>query len=166
MTNSLIYTGIQVNYCMVCPRKLWLFSHDLSMEHMSELVELGKLIHETSYTRERKEIQIERIKIDFSGKEGIIHEVKKSSKLEAAHRYQLLYYLYYLKQKGITDLKGILHYPKLRQKVEVELTPEAEKKLEEILKKMGEILQSEKPPPRLEKMSICKKCSYYELCYT
>jgi len=166
MDKSPVFTGTQVNYCIVCPRKLWLFSHDLDMEHTSELVELGKLIHEASYAREKKEILIERIKIDFSGKEGVIHEVKKSNKLEEAHTYQLLYYLYYLKQKGVTSIRGEIDYPKLRKKVTVELTPEAERELQEILKKIEHVLAQRQPPPRIDKLSICKKCSYYELCYT
>ncbi len=162
---SLSYTGTQVNYYLVCPRKLWLFSHDVTMEHTSELVELGQLLHETSYPRERKEIQIERIKIDFSGKEGTIHEVKKGRSLEEAHRYQLLYYLYYLKQKGVDGIKGEIDYPKLRKRVTVALAPNDEHELEEILKNIKGVLIQTQPPPRLDKLSICKKCSYYELCY-
>lgn len=162
---SLSYTGTQVNYFIVCPRKLWLFSHDVTMEHTSELVELGQLLHESSYAREHKEIQIERIKIDFSGKEGVIHEIKKGRSLEEAHRYQLLYYLYYLKQTGVDAIKGEIDYPKLRKKVIVELTPEAERELEGILKNIKGVLTQTQPPPRIDKLSICKKCSYYELCY-
>ena len=163
---SLSYTGTQVNYFIICPRKLWLFSHDVTMEHTSELVELGQLVHESSYPRERKEIQIERIKIDFSGREGVIHEIKKGQSLEEAHRYQLLYYLYYLKQKGVTSIKGEIDYPKLRKKVSVELTPEAEHELKEVLKKIEGVLAQQQPPARIDKLSICKKCSYYDLCYT
>lgn len=163
--SSPTFTGTQVNYYLVCPRKLWLFSQNITMEQTSELVELGRLVHESSYPREHKELEIERIKIDFSGRDGVIHEIKKGRSLEAAHRFQLLYYLYYLKQKGITTIKGEIDYPKLRKKMTVELTPEAERQLEEVLKKIAEVLAQEQPPPRLEKLSICKKCSYYELCY-
>lgn len=164
---SPIFTGTQVNYCLVCPRKLWLFSKDLDMEHTSEYVELGRFIHESSFARQDKEILIDRIKIDFSGGDGIIHEVKKSDAVEEAHVFQVLYYLYYLKRaKGLSGLKGRIHYPKLRQTLDVELTPEREAALEQILMKIEDILTSEQPPPRLEKISFCKKCSYYELCYS
>jgi CRISPR-associated exonuclease Cas4 len=50
---SFVYTGTQINYCFVCKRKLWLFSHALSMEQTSDAVSLGKLIHETSYARQK-----------------------------------------------------------------------------------------------------------------
>lgn len=165
-TNPL-FTGTQVNYSLVCPRKLWLFSKDLDMEHTSEYVELGRLIHESSFTRQEKEILIDRIKIDFSAPQGVIHEIKKSDAVEEAHIFQVLYYLYYLKHaKGLTDIKGRIHYPKLRQTLDVELTPEREADLESILEKIPQVLASEQPPPRLEKLSFCKKCSYYELCYS
>lgn len=162
-----LFTGTQVNYSLVCPRKLWLFSKDLDMEHTSEYVELGRMIHESSFQRQEKEILIDRIKIDFSARQGVINEIKKSDAVEEAHLFQVLYYLYYLKHhKGLTDIKGRIHYPKLRQTLDVELTPEREAELEKILAKIAEILQQDQPPPRLEKISFCKKCSYYELCYT
>jgi len=171
MNNSLIlsplFTGTQVNYCLVCPRKLWLFSKDLDMEHTSEYVELGRFIHESTFLRQKKEILIDRIKIDFSGHDGVIHEVKKSDAVEEAHIAQVLYYLYYLKHaKSLENIKGRIHYPKLRHTVDVVLTPEREAQLKAILTKIDEILSSDQPPPRLEKLSFCKKCSYYELCYS
>jgi len=167
MNESLAFTGTQVNYFVICPRKLWLFSKGLTMEHTSEAVALGRLIHESAYAREKKEILIDdRIRIDFTSSPGIIHEVKKSKKMEDAHRFQLLYYLYYLKQKGVADLKGRLHYPKLKRTEEVELTPENEAELKEILGKMKAVLKQTTAPPKLDKVSICKKCSYYEWCYT
>lgn len=42
---ELIYTGTQVNYYLVCKRKLWLFSRNFEMERSSDLVLLGKLLH-------------------------------------------------------------------------------------------------------------------------
>ena len=159
------FTGTQINYYFVCHRKLWLFSHGLSMEHNSDTVLMGKLIGEESYNREKKEIQIDNvISIDFVGRDRVIHEVKKSDKVEQAHEFQLLYYLYYVKQKGIEDVRGEINYPKLRQKKEVLLTPEKEAALKQIFNKMSEIIRRQKPPDRL-KPSFCRKCSYYELCW-
>jgi len=42
-------TGTHISYYLVCHRKLWLFSHEIRMEHTSDLVSEGRLIHETSY---------------------------------------------------------------------------------------------------------------------
>jgi len=162
---SPVYTGTQINYYFVCRRKLWLFSHNLNMEHTSDTVYMGKLIGEESYGREKKEVLVDNlIKIDFVGRDKVIHEVKKSNKVEKAHEYQLLYYLYHLKNRGINDVRGELNYPKLKQKKPVELSPEKERELVEIFGKMDLIIKLPKPPERL-KVSFCKKCSYYELCW-
>ena len=48
----------------------------------------------------------------IGSEDGVIHEVKLTDKMESAHEFQLLYYLYYLKQKGIENLKGQIDYPK------------------------------------------------------
>lgn len=163
---SLSFTGTQVNYYFVCRRKLWLFSHHLEMEYMSDMVALGKLVHEESYTREKKEIVIDnKIVIDFSSGEGIIHEVKKSRAVEEAHLWQLRYYLYYLKQKGIQPVIGEINYPLLRQREQIELTPEIEEHLMRALKAIEKILDQQSPPPILKRRSFCTKCSYFEYCY-
>ena len=50
------------------------------------------------------------------GKTLEVHEVKKSNKMETAHRFQLLYYMHYLKnKKGIQDIKGVIDYPKIKK---------------------------------------------------
>ena len=165
MNENIKFTGTQINYYFVCHRKLWLFSRGLNMEHTSDTVYMGKLIGEESFDREKKELLIDDlIAIDFVGADGVIHEVKKSDKIEGAHAYQLLYYLYYLKQKGIKDIRGEINYPKLRKKIAVNLTSDRENRLLTIFQNIAAIINAPDPPPR-KKMSICKKCSYYELCW-
>ena len=159
-------TPTQINYAIVCLRKLWFFSHSINMEKQSELVRIGKLIHEDSYSREKKEISINGImKIDFANlNEGIIHEVKKSNRVKDAHKMQLLYILYYLKQIGADGLKGEIDYPRLKKKTRVILDEENQSCLEKIMEKAENIISQNKPP-KAEYKRICKKCSYYELCF-
>ena len=162
-TNPTI-TATQINYYFVCHRELWLFSHQINMEQNSELVTLGKLLHEKSYKREDKEIQIGPIKIDFIGKNGVIHEIKKTPSVEVAHAWQVKYYLWYLKNLGVKNLRGEIDYPKLKKRTEIILTEEDEQKIQEILEEIQKIIQNDKIPEVINK-SLCKKCSYYELCY-
>ncbi|QNO13730.1 CRISPR-associated protein Cas4 [Alkalicella caledoniensis] len=158
-------TGMMIYYYFVCHRKLWFFNNDLTMEHNSELVSIGKLIDETSYSREKKNILIEEnINIDFIKDWKVIHEVKKSRKIEKASEWQLKYYLFLLKEKGIEIEKGILDYPLLRKREEVFLSDEDINKLKEVIKSIEEIL-GEKRPPQMTKKQICNKCAYYELCH-
>lgn len=161
-------TGTHINYYIVCKRKLWLFANGINMEHTSELVAEGKLIHETTYPQRAekyREIEIEGIKIDFYDPQNkIVHEIKKSDKVEAAHTWQLKYYLYVLRQNGIEGATGILEYPKLRQTEKIELSEKDVKYLEDAKSKIQEIIQSEDCPPRVEK-KICKSCSYFDFCW-
>ena len=105
-------TGVMVYYYFVCKRKLWYFSNNLNMESTSELVGIGKLVDETSYSRERKNILIDEvINIDFLKNWKVVHEVKKSKKIDEASKWQLKYYMWVLKNKGVQIEKGILDYP-------------------------------------------------------
>ena len=162
--HSLNYTGTQVNYYFICKRKLWLFSRGLEMEETSDLVLLGRLLHERGYARRRKEVQIGRVKLDFVGSSCEIHEVKRSRRAEDAHLYQLLYYLYYLKKYAGVDGRGVLHYPLLKRMVNVELTEEKAKQVESVLGNMEKILSSQIPPSPV-KIGFCRRCSYNELCW-
>ncbi|MCT4595724.1 MAG: CRISPR-associated protein Cas4 [Anaeromicrobium sp.] len=158
-------TGVMVYYYFVCKRKLWLFNNDITMEHSSDLVGMGKLIDETSYKRQKKNILIdESINIDFLKDWKIIHEVKKSRKIDEASKWQLKYYIWILREKGVQIEKGILDYPLLRKREDVLLSEEDETQLKNIVNEIQEIILLKLPPER-EKKGICKKCAYYELCY-
>jgi CRISPR-associated exonuclease Cas4 len=159
-------TGTEINYYFVCHRKLWLFARNLQMEQESEDVRIGRLVHDHSYTREpRKEIQLEGIKLDFVDlREGVVHEVKKSKSIEPAHRWQLLYYLYVLKNTGAKGLKGEIDYPLLKRREEVSLTDESEKELLNIIDNVEEVKGQPCAPEKIRK-SFCKTCSYFELCW-
>jgi CRISPR-associated exonuclease Cas4 len=92
-----------------------------------------------------------------------VHDIKRSKRIEEAHVYQMLYYLYWLKARGI-EAKGVIDYPLLRRKQAVDLTKEGEKDIERVLDGIKQTLSSPAPPV-VEKKSYCKKCSYYELCW-
>ncbi len=135
------------------------------MEQNSDLVLLGKLIHENSYQREKKEIEIDgTIKIDFIGKDKVIHEIKKSDKVEDSHIWQLKYYIWYLKQKGVEGITGKINYPKLKKTMDVFLEPEDDEKINIILKEIKLITNAELPINH-GKTKICRSCSYEDLCF-
>lgn len=161
-------TGTQINYYFICLTKLWLFSHNIELEPESDLVGIGRHIHETSYSRERKNVMIDgRISIDFMQKRGTltVHEVKKSRIIEDAHRYQLCYYLYYLQYiKGILNPQGILDYPLLKHREEIQLTPEIIYTIESAILDIQRVV-AEPKPPEPERKKICGKCAYFEFCW-
>jgi len=156
-------TGVKVAYYFICHTKLWLFSHNITMERENDYVALGKIIHENSY-RGHNEIQIGDIAIDYirKGETIEIHEIKKSSAMENASKMQVLYYLYYLKSRGVIAT-GVIDYPKLKKRITVELTPESEEKVKNVLTEIEKTISGPMPPPKRKK--ICKKCAYYEFCF-
>lgn len=162
-------TGTIFNYFMVCRRKLWLFAHGITMEQESELVYEGKLIHENSYPERNpnyEEIELDGIKVDFyDARHHVIHEIKKSDKLEAAGRWRLKYYLYVFEMHGVKDIKGVLEFPKQRKTENVTLTDEDRQKIKDMLADIEKACEEKACPPLLKK-ERCKQCSYYEFCYT
>ncbi|MEJ5338848.1 MAG: CRISPR-associated protein Cas4 [Aquificaceae bacterium] len=164
---ELRYRGTQVAYSVVCERKLWLFSRGVSFEHLSEWVQLGRLLDERSFRREREEdFYDEPVRVDFirSRRGLVVHEVKHSRAIETAHELQVKYYIYYLRKKGLEVSHGVIHYPRARQIREVYLTQEDEGLIEDALLHMGEVLSLSLPPPVIDK-PYCKKCAYEEFCY-
>ncbi len=159
--------GTQINYYFICKTKLWLFSHHIQMEQESELVSLGKTLHQDSYKRDKRDQTIDNlISFDFIRKGDVleIHEVKKSKKMSKAHHYQLLYYLYYLKnKKGIENAIGIIDYPKLRRRETLKLDERNQQEIQNITKRIGNMLKEEMPAP--SRRPACRRCAYYEFCF-
>lgn len=159
-------TGVKINYYHICHTKLWLFSHNIALEQEHENVNIGKLLHEERYDRNKKDITIDNtISIDFvKRRNGVmeLHEIKKTKKMEEAHLRQMMYYLYYFRKKGV-EAKGIMNYPLLNQTKEVELTPEGEKSIEEDMRSIEKIVTGRMPHPK--RIRICPKCAYFEFCF-
>lgn len=159
------FTATHLNYYLVCRRKLWFFHHQIVCEQESDLVKLGRIIHENSYEREQKEIRIgNNIVLDFADVQAkVIHEVKKSDCMEKAHLWQLKFYLWVLQNKGVTGFRGRLDYPKLKKTVSVELTAADCDELSEMTAAIGRIVNASVLPAR--KTKACLKCAYYDLCF-
>ena len=159
--------GTQINYYFICKTKLWLFSHNIQLEHDSETVNLGKVLHEDSFKREKDYLIDNLINVDFIKLTDCveIHEVKKTQKMEKSHEFQLLYYMYYLKnEKDIKNIRGFLDYPINRKKQEIFLTKEKEDELIEIIEDIHKINNGDMPKPK--KSRICNKCAYFEFCFS
>jgi CRISPR-associated exonuclease Cas4 len=147
------------------------------MEHTSDIVYDGKLLHETSYPQRAErytEIEITATfaagtelsgQIDFyDSKEKMIHEIKRSDKAEGAHEWQVKYYIWLLQQNDIEKVTGVLEYPKLRETKKVMLTAADIVHLKETVTAIQELIDNEQCPPRINK-KLCKSCSYYDFCY-
>ena len=100
-------TGTLINLYQVCKRETWLHANGIRMEHTSDVVTEGKLVHETSYPNRAaryEEVRIGGSVIDFyDPKEKVIHEIKKSTSKEEAYIWQVKYYLLLFEREGNTQ---------------------------------------------------------------
>lgn len=160
-------TGTLVWYYYICQREVWLMAHELNPETENPFLELGRLIQEESYSREKKEFSAPGMKIDLLRKRDgqlVVAEIKKSSRFTESATMQLAYYLWRLRDMG-TEAKGELLIPKERKRIAVELTEELEDKLEEAILDIQKIVTLETPPPPT-RISFCRNCAYCEFCWT
>lgn len=160
-------TGTLINYYFHCKRQCWLSANRIDMEDESQEVHIGKALHEIRLDgKKNTEITIEHIKIDRLTDEYLV-EIKKSDADMEASKWQVLYYLKKLREKGI-ERKGkleLIEKNKVQRKTfYYELDDDSEKELEEVEKSILELIQ-EKTPPNVIEDKKCKKCAYYAYCY-
>ncbi|ERT59075.1 CRISPR-associated exonuclease Cas4 [Peptoniphilus koenoeneniae] len=157
--------GTIINYYFHCKRQCYLFANKLNFEDNSELVKIGREIHEDkAINDENAEIKIENIAIDKITSKYIT-ETKKSDADKEAAKWQLYYYLYVLKNKGIKR-KGKLEFVEnsCGKKIEYfELSEDIEKEILNLISKI-ELLIKSKEIPKFKKIKGCSKCAYYEYC--
>lgn len=170
-------TATHINYFTVCHRKLWLFSNNIQMEHTSDTVYDGKLLHEVSYPQRSERMEEMTISTDlddvtlvgkidyYNARTNTIHETKRSNKVDEAHKQQLKFYLWLLELNGIKDASGLLEYPKLRKTDEVYLLDEDKIFLKNSVTAIKSLIENDVCPPVIN-AKICKSCSYFDFCYT
>jgi CRISPR-associated exonuclease Cas4 len=158
-------SGIMIYYYFICQRKLWYFLNEINMEQNSELVSIGKIIDETTYSREKKGILIDNtINVDFIRNGAVLHEIKKTKSIEEAGIWQIKYYMYYLEKRGVKSVQAQIDYPLIRKTKKIYLDDNDREILENIEKNIKDIKRQEKPPHVINK-KMCKNCAYYDLCY-
>lgn len=168
MTENIVreeITGVMVQYFKACKRELWFFSHNINLNKFDENIKLGKQIHEESYSRKKKEISLGSLSFDLIERsdELKVIEVKKSSKLKEPAKYQLYYYLWALNKIGL-EAKGEIAIPRENKRKKIELTQEKAKEIKNILERIQEIINKDKPPEK-EKKPYCSECSYFDFCW-
>ncbi len=156
-------SGLLYEYYFICRRKVWYLANGISMENENENVQIGRLIDENSYGREKKHILIdESANIDFF-RDKTVYEIKKSSSQKQAAIGQLKYYLYVLKQKGV-ETEGELRIPKENKVERVVLSEGDEQEIKQNIAAIEKLMHSEEIPPMPTRQTICKKCAFYEMC--
>ena len=155
-------TGTLINYFMHCKRQCYLFYHNVVFEHNSELVKIGKNLHEKKKkTNDLSEVSIDNIRIDKLTDKHII-EYKKSNADTDATTAQLKYYIYVLNQKGVIRDGKIEFLDKSKEPIIVKNDNELSKDVESLISELQSLLQEKIPEAQIK--STCKKCAYFEYC--
>lgn len=159
--------GTLINYYFHCKRQCYLHGNRLNLEDNSENVKIGRAIHEEMEAKDKNtEIAIENIKIDKLTSEYLT-EVKKSDADIQASKWQLIFYLKILKDKGL-DRKGKLEFVEKNKGnnkiIYLELNEELLRELDKYICEINKLIQSNEIPPVIN-ATKCKKCAYYEYCY-
>jgi len=112
------------------------------------------------------EIAIDSIKLDRLTTRYLI-EIKKSDANVEACKWQLLFYLKILKDKGVMREGKLEFFEKNKQAkniIYVKLTEENQRQLEKYIEEIENLITSDKIPEVINSPS-CKKCAYYDYCY-
>ncbi len=142
-------------------------SRQLVPDQDNPYIEIGRLIDQQSYRRERRKLHFDNVVIDLvkrSDGEWVVGEVKKSSKAWQSARMQLAFYLYKLREIGI-EARGELFFPEERRRVAVVLNPELEEELKGVIQGIQAIIRESKAPPA-KRVGYCKNCGYREFCWS
>lgn len=159
-------TGNMINYYIYCKRRCWLSANKINLENNSEDVRIGTILHEIrSKGKRNTEIKIDNIKIDKITDEYLTEIKKSDSDVECA-KWQILYYLKVLKDKGVYK-KGKIEYIETKTQNKkthyIELTEELEKELIRLIDEINKYINEDKPL-EVKLKPRCKKCAYYEYC--
>ncbi|MGD9568349.1 MAG: CRISPR-associated protein Cas4 [Sedimentibacter sp.] len=158
--------GTLINYYFHCKRQCYLHGNRLNFENDSEDVHIGQVLHEINNQGEDSEISIDNIKLDKLTAEYVI-ELKKSDADTEASKWQLLYYLNVLKDKGLVRKGKLIFDEKNKQSkkaIVVELTKNDIDQLHNLINAIDALINQNKVPI-IEKSIKCKKCAYFEYCF-
>lgn len=158
--------GTLINYYFYCKRQCYLHGNRMNLEDNSEQVKIGKALHEERQKKENTEIALDNIRLDRLS-EKYLTEIKKSDADINAAKWQLLFYLKVLKEKGIIR-KGKLEFIEKgksdKRILYFDLTEKEEAELQRYIQEINDLLEQCDLPDVLNKAQ-CKKCAYYEYCY-
>lgn len=153
-------TGTLIKNYFHCKRQAWLYYYGINFEN--ELSRIGTLMH---FEAGSDELAFDQIKIDKIKGNKVIEFKKSSSNLEGA-KYQLLYYLYILKQNGINK-QGTLKDLEFGDTYQFVLDSGNLSSLKKVISEIKEFINSNNHIPARKKLKKeCKGCSFFEYCWS
>jgi CRISPR-associated exonuclease Cas4 len=156
--------GVHIKYLYHCRRQLWLYARGIRPEHLNAAVQLGEVVHDTSYRRSSP-VDLGAARLDYVDGQHWVHEVKSSSRSTPADAAQAIHYCYQLHQVGVPAEGAVLHYPKTRRTKKIvygaDEAGRAQQDINEALATVG----ADEPPIRLVR-AACRGCSFTDYCWS
>lgn len=150
-------TGTLIKNFYHCKRQAYLYYYGLNFH--SEYTRIGELMH---LEEGDKGITIDNIRLDNIKNNNIIEFKKTSSNIEGT-KFQVLFYLDYLYNKGLR-LRGKIFDLSTKEEYLIELNNESRKELNTTLDNIKLMLESNVIPIRKEDKRECKNCSFRDYC--
>ena len=159
------FTGKELNYLHVCHRKLWLYRHGIQPELESDLVQLGMLLGEQSFSRQEKDIAIgDNAVLDWADfKDGVIHETKRGPAPGGGDEAQVRFYMSVLNSNGVPVREAVIHYPTKRKTVTVPWNQNMAELVKADIAECEAVVSG--PVPPAERKAFCRNCAYEEMCF-
>ena len=155
-------TGVMMQYYHVCERELWFLSRQVDVDKENPAIVRGTQVDDTAYGG-KDTMHLGMIAIDLM-QDGRVVEVKASSALTKPSKMQLAYYLWYLEHVAGIRREGVLAHPKERRRESVVLTPTITREIEDSIRGIFHVIESESPPPA-ELKPYCGACAYHDFCW-
>lgn len=158
-------TGTLINYYFHCKRQCYFAGNKMNFEHNSQLVQIGTALHHAKNKGKHTEVYLDGICIDKIQGDYVIEYKKSNSDMEAA-KWQLYYYLYVLRQKGIDKKGKIICFENStgqEKTLEIELTESVIRDLERLKREIFDLISMDGPVPLVESEK-CGACAYNYYC--
>lgn len=158
--NDIKITGTLIKNFFHCKRQAYLYYYGINFEN--EFTKIGDVLHKEQNSFEFSFDFIKIDKMDFLNKQ--IVEYKKSSSNFLGSKAQVLFYLNFLKSKGLFFFGKIIDLDFGCEYV-ICLDSKNQVFLNQVLEDIKILLSNKEFPKGLMSFKKCKNCSFFDYCF-
>lgn len=156
--------GLHFQHIMLCPRRAWMYLHNINFAQWYERVNVGLVKHESSYQRDHSVVGLIGIspdRLDWDNR--IVYENKGSSGARRAATMQTLFYAVMLSIATQEEWQAVVHILSTHKERTIELTP---KNLQELWDASTQLvtLAKQHDVPDVKRIPLCDKCALCQFC--
>jgi len=156
--------GSLIQAYKVCPSLSWLMTKNLIGNEHYESTSIWRFISQNASKDNKTKVKTMNYTFELIkfGNENIISvEINETTEIIESLVFQILYYIYILKNHNIV---GEIKIPKEDKTIKVSLTEDKKSELEGLLNEIREVLTKGNPKKETNDIQYCKNCPFNELC--